>query len=441
MSVILIANVGVRDLRYNVMYEDEPLFLSFDFKSEEKIKDVADVLGCEAGARHIAEKILEKGEQELKKLTFPILKPAIQYVLERHDFISRVVLIVTDQDKERAPKHWPNDTINSGKILKILVEKHFKEEVKTIDSFAIKEMPASHDRAYEFFGENLPRIIPSKPKALYVILSPGIPALKDALMAQALSRYYDKCHICQVIEPKEGDLRRGLQDFPDIAVQKIHIDPLLRDMVLRSIVGLIQRYDYSGALTTVKKFESQIKWDPGLLSLIKAILNYAHNRFNFAYKEANVNIRNFIETDSSIRKWYTQSDEAIRNKGNRYIRLKDAIFTSSICLKTEQYAEMLWRVASFYDIAEEMTKEQSCYDSLEDKFKKLDSIKKVRNKTIHKLIGVSEADLNKAWSGWKTELVSAMEEIFTGLSKKEKYQYPNSYEEINHRIMQLFRKL
>jgi len=123
--IVFMANVGERDLYYNVGTPDEPYFCHFRLGEDDEIR-VANHLGSKNGARYISEKILQRLDRlqgEAQRLRYPILKTVMCELLTGSDMvIDKVVLVGTDQPQSTEERHRRRDTINTAKVLQELIK-------------------------------------------------------------------------------------------------------------------------------------------------------------------------------------------------------------------------------------------------------------------------------------------------------------------------------
>ena len=118
-KIVLVANVGERDLYYNVSDASNPNFCHFEQNKDDE-KQVAAYLECQLGARYIADEIikrLEKNNDEVQHLRYPILKTVLDEVLKSpNQILEQLFLVVTDQDIQTPEQHRCRDSVNTGKF-------------------------------------------------------------------------------------------------------------------------------------------------------------------------------------------------------------------------------------------------------------------------------------------------------------------------------------
>jgi len=342
MSIIVVSNTGVRDIRHDIGTSEKPDFRSFDFKGGENSDSVAisKAIGCNKGARAIGKKILEmlnKDEDVWKRIKVPILRPAIERVLREEEKIDAFYLFYTDQ---KDPNHKQNDTINIAKILELFFKREFKGQISSTRLEPIEKDPHKKDVAYRFFGQKLPEIAPlDKTKTLYVILSSGVPALNDGLSDQAVRMYKKSCRLYQVKEIPEDELRKG---YESKRVEKAAVDPLIKDSLIGTVESLIQRYDYAGALIAYDEYRGHTFWKKN----ISCILRYLTERKNFNFEEAEKALSKINASDSFTKNLCDKAKNFTFDE-----KFFDNFHLISIAQENGDYTELVWRVRAFYENA------------------------------------------------------------------------------------------
>jgi hypothetical protein len=343
-KIVFIANVGERDLYYNVGSTDAPNFCHFELgKGDES--QVAQFLNCGHGSRYIAERILQRlrqDPQEAQRLRYPILKTVLDDgVLKSGKAIDKLILVVTDQP---APPQTPEqfycrDSVNSGQVLTELIKKDYPAQVGEIIVVPYQQnlSQALRERTYEFFGKLLSKEAPERDVSeLHASLSGGVPAFNDSLQEQALRLYKAKCRFYEVIPPEEQAMRRGAEKGQ---LQAVSAKPFLRDLAVSIIEQLLNRYDYSGALEVLKMFQAVKFWDDE----VEAILKHAERRINFNFSEAASPLQRFQNTEP-MKTWYQQVQKPILLD-----QLIETYFIAQSRYQNREYTDMLWRVSAFYE--------------------------------------------------------------------------------------------
>ena len=135
MSIMLICTLGIRDLLLD----------------NEQIKP----------PREKGREILDDFKKYYPRLSFPIIKPVIEYIFndKKHEQIDRLILIATDQsERNTKPEHCANDTIEFARLLQMAIGKQYgQKKIPQIKIVKIHENPNFIDDMYNFFGRALAR--------------------------------------------------------------------------------------------------------------------------------------------------------------------------------------------------------------------------------------------------------------------------------------------
>lgn len=131
MRNIVVAMVGSRDVRYKLPLEDR-----FRLGGNTPRADYSDVVKSLWGRpnpdaenlRAISERLLDRYRDQYddnvtnETLEFPILQPALDYILDHNERIDILILIVTDQP---GISHNRDDTIHCGELIEQLIQARF----------------------------------------------------------------------------------------------------------------------------------------------------------------------------------------------------------------------------------------------------------------------------------------------------------------------------
>ncbi len=342
---ILIANVGERDLYYNVGDSNEPRFENFEWGKPGQ-EAVAKWLGCKEGARYIAGKIWENLRRDpsvADRLRYPILKTALDVVLTDNDFLDELVLVVTDQPGGTYERFRCRDSLYTGEIIKELIQRDYGNRVKRVSIHYYRENPANREQGYAFFGELLPRVAPeAEVGEFHAVLSGGTPALNDGLQEQALRLYKTRCRFYEVLPPGDEESLKGAEKGE---LQPISAKPFLRDLAIGIIEQLLDRYDYSGALEVLDMFRPVKFWD----QTVEDVLRHAERRLDLDLHEATrVLAKHKTQTGSPLSKWY----QAVSNPDP--LRLLVEVYHVAVArCEHREYADFLWRLRLILESSKE----------------------------------------------------------------------------------------
>lgn len=325
MTAVAIYNLGVRDIRYNAGDDENPCYLSGDTRGKETER-VAEILGSGKGCRLVSEKILENLEDKKSKLKFPMFVPALRYLEDKN--IERLYLVVTDQP-ENVPQRV-DDTVFSGEIIKKFFEDKYSFDFEVLK---YETNPSKKDETYDFFGSKLNEILNIENDELYVFVSAGIPGINTALQHQAFNLLPERSHILQLKEVIEPELKEGNMS----EVVEVSTEPFIRDIIVKNINILINRYDYSGAKSIAEKFRYKIQISGKVIDLLK----HAERRMDF----------NFIEAKDALSKYDNEFENLKKSVSAPLIlnRLVETYFLAKKKYELRNLSDFIWRIEAFYE--------------------------------------------------------------------------------------------
>lgn len=184
-NVIVVANVGSRDVRYR----------------DETIEP----------ARSRGKELLERFEETGPELSFPIIIPALEYILKYEGGIGLLLLCYTDQEPETAGSHRESDTVHFARLIK----KGFDSNVKAlsgikrparVDIRKIDCNPSQYDACFDFYRKSFQHLAekyfqPSQTRC-YVLPVGGTPACATGLLLASIAVY--RGNALQVYVPPGG---------------------------------------------------------------------------------------------------------------------------------------------------------------------------------------------------------------------------------------------
>ncbi len=169
MTVLLLANVGLRDLLYRGDLIDPARI-----RGEALLRDFSSVAG---------------------EITLPVLMPLVQYVLDRHQKV-QVTLFATDQPMGTPAAERDRDTLYLAEIAKRVLDSRFSPRDCQASARKIRESnPHLYDDMLTFFRERLPSEEAGvrEMEGCYVGMVGGTPAANTGLMLAAIERFGDRC--------------------------------------------------------------------------------------------------------------------------------------------------------------------------------------------------------------------------------------------------------
>ncbi|AAM02531.1 hypothetical protein [Methanopyrus kandleri] len=146
MTVLLVRNVGVNDVRVDGERVNEPYY--------------------------VLKELVESGD--LDGVSFPILERVLEELEP-----DRIVLFATDQDPGSTPRHLKaKDTLYVAEAMRELLDVEVEVRV-------IRENPSDHDAMLELYGRELPEVLDGA-EEVYLDVTTGTPAQSLALALKGL---------------------------------------------------------------------------------------------------------------------------------------------------------------------------------------------------------------------------------------------------------------
>jgi hypothetical protein len=258
MKIALIVTLGARDLQLDLSYRVDPALKDIPIEVYPANSDPNN--GALKNPRNHGNLLNVHYEKFEKYIRFPIVQPAIEYVLEGHCQIDKLVMVVTDQRDE---KFNSKDTLSFGRILKKFVERHYKRQIRQTTEIVFKEHLLDYDYNYITAEQEIKRLIANE-KQWYVFLLPqgGIDAINTAILLRCIERF--EC-FSQLTKP-EGQEGIVKQLFPNS----------FRSMLYKHrLIQSIDNFNYAAI-------------DEGLTDdeYVITIANYAYFRLGLDYEKA-----------------------------------------------------------------------------------------------------------------------------------------------------------
>lgn len=164
---------------------------------------------CFRQPRESGKKLVENYDQIKDLLSFPMIDPFIDYILNNENEEDELtgVLIYTDQENlQDDSRQKKQDTI----YFKDIIEKHLRDKYKIqkINSLKVSENVDSIDDQYRMFGKELDKILilPDEVKNVYLFPQGGIDQINQAITLQLIQRYRSKVIYCQ--KPENVGVRK-----------------------------------------------------------------------------------------------------------------------------------------------------------------------------------------------------------------------------------------
>lgn len=255
MKNILIVTVGTRDIQ--VANQKELNFREPNFYLSENDKVPGYKLfksPINAGASILKNKLTDLVE-------YPIIKPAIDFLVDQGKIISDLILICTKQviDDQRFTN---NDTFYFAEIIKQLIRKHYTiEQVINIhDLLVIEHDVNDYGEMYKFFNDELPNLITNQDNCnLYIFPQGGIAAISFGALLKSIELFPKTFHLYK----SEASIKVEPSDFPN---------KFRTGIERQNILSLIENFYYHEVISS----------DP----YVKILASYAQERLLFNYTGA-----------------------------------------------------------------------------------------------------------------------------------------------------------
>jgi hypothetical protein len=344
---IFVANIGNRDIAFNCGTEEDPDFVTFSKQRSQGASKVQEVLECEPGTRAMVSALSEAFSDRqtlLGHLRFPILRPALKQALAdcgQDGKLDRIILIGTDQDPDKAPRHYPWDTITTVGLLRDLLPLDSDLGLHpdtSIEVFPVRSQPHRFESAYRHL-EGVFDIFTGADAHIYASVNGGIPALNTALRIRALNSFGPRAHLIETEEPSDKQKKLGAEGDSTLADSW----PYRRDALLRIARDLLDTYEYDALLDVLDRELSEE--EKNRFRGAQALLRHAAARFNLDFENAaeilQQGVHNGVLPDD-IAKPYAET----ANRGPLSLqRLHEILGTIRILLDRGDYSNLVIRTA------------------------------------------------------------------------------------------------
>ncbi len=243
MSVIVMVNVGTRDVREN----------------NNILKP----------ARNEGKRVLNTYDDVKETLTFPILLPPLEHILSETKQIDRLIFFGTDQEDST---YQALDTIHFAQIAKRFISEQYGDRIEDIMAVPIQGInPALYDEALDFFSDKLPQLnlSPKNATSVYLLPTAGTPACSLALLLEGITMFGDRC---KVLYQNQIDQNNKHGTLPMVSQIK-------KAFQKQTAIHLLNQFNFYGA--------EQILAEARMLNpLVDNLLQYAIARLGFEFSIA-----------------------------------------------------------------------------------------------------------------------------------------------------------
>lgn len=170
METVMLANVGVRDVRLDGELLQSP--------------------------REDGQRLLGEWPGIGPRISLPLIEPLIAFVKDRWRWPEAVVLFATDQPSSAPAEHRARDTVHCAELAKRLLNDRYKElKGKVFVRATRDENPALYDEALSYFRRTLRSTGRPFGGATEAIVCPvgGTPAMNTGLLLAAAERFGVRC--------------------------------------------------------------------------------------------------------------------------------------------------------------------------------------------------------------------------------------------------------
>lgn len=434
---LFLSNVGNRDLAMSL----DGLNVYFE-KNGSFWPEIERKLGIERpGTRLAARRIRERIWEYEKLVSFPILSPAIEMMLQKVNRIERVVLFVTDNEEK--DYNWAWDSIETARLFEEILKKSGRSPFfDKIDIVRVSQ-PHLYDCSYTQIGEYLESTFRrNRLKQVFVAVSGGIPAMNSALRSQAVDRFGARSVMIQVVEPTEEDKLSG------VTGSAVAVDtwPFRRAAIIRVLELLLTNYDYEAAQVLLG--------NEGVGGSVKRLCQLGNAKFNLDHESVAILLGEL------------GADAPNLPSGSPDVsQLDDLALSCHVLLRRRDLIGLLARISSLYELTERLIGRKLAIEPkvlrfvLKKKISspeaaaqlpglprvltelgKLDRLHQLRNDALHLGQGIGAADLNRAFPDFSTRfrdyldnLVRILHEVFGPGADHENAAY--FFDELNRQIL------
>lgn len=284
-KIILISNIGNRDINYNGKTLDRN------------------------SIRQESEKILHNYDSEKKNLSYQIIKPFLEAFADK---LKNIYLFVTNQEDERVRN---SDTLYIGEIIKKWIDETYDINVNVVQ---YTNNPTDYELVYNFFTSYFTqeRNIFDKADKRIISLSGGTPQMNGALYVILSSIYPINNEFYSVFDEK--------------LIPVNHEKTINRIFIKKSCIELLKINEYQSIIEILNSYN--IKDQDSLISLLK----YAHHRKNFDFEIAHKYLRSFLNSipSSDYIKYQPLNLNQLSNPLNL---IKEIFWKIEICHKNQNY--------------------------------------------------------------------------------------------------------
>ena len=309
MSVVLLANIGQRDL----------------LLGGQRIEP----------ARAAAQGVLERFDECKDQLSLPMLSPLLDLVLREHEQV-QVVLYGTDQPEWVGAAHRERDTVHLAEVAIRLIRLRYAGRVEWAKAKVIDGNPSLYDDMLVFFRQQLsPRQSWTREvERCYVCTVGGTPGANTGLMLAAIERFGERC---ETLYLPEGETRPVRMDVGE---------QMRRSVARRLARGQLESLSFAAAAALLEK--------AGAAPWTVQLARYAADRYHFDFESAEKRLESARQACSGDWAARTQCDrlrEGLRRllEGDPRTLLRELCHNAVMAWHRHEYAAFLGLVFRFQE--------------------------------------------------------------------------------------------
>ncbi|WP_461614692.1 hypothetical protein [Clostridium sp. Marseille-QA1073] len=318
MENTLIMNLGTNDIK--VIEGKSDKLKSIFSNNEEIIEILNNPFSIGKNYRRFTELLLEKIDDALEYVEFPIIKATINKL--RAEFgdkkIDKVILFSTNQTDT---KNKATDTIFLGKIIKKMWSnnKDFKIKIGTnkfkqigeLKLFEINENPSDYDIMHKYYLRKILELNEKNDlKELYINVTGGTQAMNTALLMNSINYF-------------QGNIHSYYTKYGEEIAEKLDISYNLRKENFKNDIKLlIKGQNYDAAEIILKEFKKNFPKLNDEIEIIISTLKSGRSRIQFAFEDAIYYILPLKDSSNNreFAKKIYDNIEILKNKDNIYCK-------------------------------------------------------------------------------------------------------------------------
>ena len=323
MTTYLIQTLGSRDVKIDNQALKEKL------TPPREIFDKNNHLYAREGGQFL----LDHFDQVKKLCDAPMVRPALEYILQKEPEITGAYLILTDQDPNIAGGFYSRDSVNYGMFIEKWIKTFYEKKVKEITLIKVDKDVTYLDQMYQFWSKKL-RSKPfnkiSDASRVYLCNQGGIDAINTAVMLNGINRFGANMVLLNVNE-KTG-VAASL-DFPD---------QFRQEQIRQEVKALLEHYHYA----SLGDFE--------IPEAAKMWACFAHSRLSFDFEKAQEILADMPKEEYSLRDSFLETINNLTSKNAAFL-MEELIKNAELKLFQGEYVDFLSRM---FRLREELAKNE-----------------------------------------------------------------------------------